>query len=89
MVSTTHADTDFDPVYYPDLQRFTRGRSERLAALGTAPVLPENFQPSSNTEMSWDGTGLDPNSYTWEISDSELDDIDKCCTEYTCKSTCS
>jgi hypothetical protein len=87
MASTAHTDTDFDPVYYPDLQRFNRGRSERLAALGTVPVLPESFQPSSN-RMSWDGTRLDPNSYTWEISDSELDDIDKCSAEYSCKFIC-
>ncbi|KAJ5774087.1 hypothetical protein N7457_008983 [Penicillium paradoxum] len=83
MASTTDTDTDFDPIYYPDLQRFMRGRSERLAALGAAPVLPEILRPGSNTEMSWEGTGLDPNSYTWEISGSELEDIDRCCAEYT------
>jgi hypothetical protein len=89
MASKDYAETDFDPEYYPDLQRFTRDRSERLEALEAAPGLSEEFQLSINPAMRWDGAGLDPNAYTWEISGSDLDEIDKCCAEYTCEFTCS
>ncbi|KAJ6118716.1 hypothetical protein N7471_013336 [Penicillium samsonianum] len=89
MASKDYAETDFDPEYYPDLQQFTRNRSERLEAIKAAPVLSEELQLSINLGMRWDGADLDPNTYTWEISSLELDEIDKCCAEYTCEFTYS
>jgi hypothetical protein len=89
MASKDYTETDFDPEYYPDLQRFTRNRSERLGALEAAPGLSEEFQLSFNPVMRRDGAGLDPKAYTWEISGSELDEIDKCFAEYTGEFTCS
>lgn len=85
MTSTDSLGSDFDPQYYPDWERFAQGRSRRLAHLGNAAARSDGTQFKISSEMSWDGADLDPESYMWKISDSDLQEIETVCADYACE----
>ena len=86
MASTDFTEAEFDPDYYPDLTRFAKERSKRLASHEAAPAPLEEFQLKINHDISWDGASLDASSYTWDISHSEMSEINNSCDEFNSES---
>lgn len=81
----TDHDTDFQPGYKPDWERYVQQRRLRITSLEPTLVIPHGFPAKITSTTSWHGSELESSSYVIDLSTADLEEIRLACLRYSSK----